>query len=107
MFHRRLIMNIDETRERYCIIHRENKHSECYGPYDSFGQAFSVCDKFLRSTGLSSTNERFGYILDSLLSSQEASVELPGGPGLSFNKKYSLQIVLMKSVVHFSVAMER
>lgn len=86
-------MKLDETRKRYCIIHRENKHSECYGPYDSFGQAFSACDKFVRSTGLRLPNEEFGYLFDNLLCSQETNFELPGGIG-----KYSLQIVLMKSL---------
>lgn len=73
----------------YCIIHRENKHSECFGLYDSCDEALFACKRFVESTGLRLTCEEF----NNLFCLQETNFELPGSIG-----EYSLQIVWMKSL---------
>lgn len=77
----------------YCIIHRENKHCECYGLYDSCDKAVFACKRFVESTGLRLTCEE----INNLSRLQETNFELPGSIG-----EYSLQIVWMKSARNFS-----
>lgn len=74
----------------YCIIHRENKHSECFGLYDSCDKAVFACKRFVESTGLRLTDEEF----NNLFCLQETNFELPGSIG-----EYSLQIVWMQSLL--------
>lgn len=77
----------------YCIIHRESKHSECFGLYDSCDKALFACKRFVESTGLRLTCEES----NNLSCLQETNFELPGSIG-----EYSLQIVWMKSARNFS-----